>query len=78
MPNKNYSANTGKEMRIICRLSNARTGTTEIYTEAVYTKIDGVWGYLCVDGLTVKFFWDSEGQIFCDHLTHFIVSYQIT
>lgn len=62
---------------IVCRLYNSRTGKTEVYKEAVYTKLDGICGYICVDGLTVKFFWDYEGQVCCDHLTYFTVHYTL-
>lgn len=65
--------------RVVCRLYNSRNGDTEIYKEAVYTKLDGIYGYICVDGLTVKFFWVNADncQVCCDHLTHFTVHYTL-
>jgi hypothetical protein len=63
---------------VVCRLLNTRNNETDIYTGAVYTNIDGVYGYLCVDGLQAKFFWDNEGPVCCDHLLFFIVSYEIS
>lgn len=71
------SSSHNAKPHVVCRLYNSRTGDTEIYKEAVYTKLDGVYGYVCVDGLTVKFFWDNEGQVCCDHLTHFTVHYTL-
>jgi hypothetical protein len=78
MSNRKTKAPNDAKPNVVCRLSNTRTGTTEVYREAVYTKLDGMYGYICVDGLTVKFFWDNEGQVCYDHLTHYIVSYEIS
>lgn len=72
------SSQTIAKPNVACRLSNTRTGTTEIYKEATYTKIDGIYGYVCVDGLTVKFFYEGSGQVCCDQLMHFIVSYELS
>jgi len=60
---------------VVCRLSNTRTGETEVYKEATYTKIDGVYGYICVDGFKVKFFYEYNGQVCCDHFHWLIVTY---
>jgi hypothetical protein len=78
MPNEFEKENPADEKpRVVCRLYNSRTGETEVYKEAVYTKLDGIYGYICVDGLTVKFFWNNEGQVCCDHLTYFTVHYTL-
>ena len=72
------SSQTIAKPNVVCRLSNTRTGETEIYKGATYTKLDGVYGYVCVDGITVKFFYEYEGQVCCDQLMQFIVIYGLS
>lgn len=58
-----------------CNLFNKKNGTTEIYNGAVYTKLDGTYGYLCVEGFKVLFFWYDGNTVCCEELDYFIVSY---
>jgi len=62
--------------KTICKITNTQTGVSEIYEKATYTKLNGVYGYICVDGFDVRFFWDNEGQIVMDLLNYFKVSFE--
>lgn len=61
---------------VVCRLFNDRNGTTELYKGAVYTKLDGMYGYLCVEGFKVLFFWFDGNTVCCDELDYFRVCYE--
>lgn len=62
--------------KIICRLYNKQNQTTEIYKGYVYTNIDGIFGYICVEGFKVLFFWCDGSTVCCDELDRFKVSYE--
>lgn len=68
--------NREDDKKIICRLFNERNGTTELYKGPVYTKLDGLYGYLCVENFKVLFFWHDENDIYCDELDYFKVLYE--
>ncbi len=61
-----------------CYIHNSRTGETSLYKEAIYTKIDGVYGYICVDVFIVKFLYQTDGQMQCDHLAYYTVKYTLS
>ena len=61
---------------VVCRLFNDRNGTTDLYKGAVYTKLDGTYGYLCVEGFKVLFFWCEGACVCCDELDYFRVCYE--
>jgi hypothetical protein len=41
------------------------------YTTPIYTKLDGMYGYICVSGYKVFFFWNDvqSGNVSCDDVT---------
>jgi len=55
-------------------LINTKTGEKKQYAEAEYTKIDGVYGYLCIDGDNVKFFYSDHRGIVMDVLDNYKIS----
>lgn len=52
-------------------LLNKDNGEKIEYTGCFYTKVDGVYGYLCVDFDKVLFFYESNGSISSDPLTNY-------
>lgn len=56
-------------MGLQCKLYDKRADKWHDYTEAFYTKLDGTYGYICIDLLTVKFFWYYNGQVNWDDVT---------
>lgn len=57
------------------KITNTRNGESEMYKEAFYTKFDGIYGFICVDGCDVKFFYVSNGEICMDILFYFKIEY---
>jgi len=56
------------------QLKNKNTGDIDIYTMPTYTKLNGVYGYICVDvDLVVRFFYEHDG-VAMDTLDYFEVS----
>lgn len=56
-------------LKIEYRLTNKTTRESFVYREATYTKLDSMYGYLCMDGMDVKFFWAFDGGICCDDIS---------
>ncbi len=56
---------------VICRLFDKMANEWINYTGATYTKLSGMYGYLSVDVMTVKFFWYNEDSqcVSCDDIT---------
>lgn len=66
-------------MEYKCIIKDCNRGEEFGYTGAIYTKLDGIYGYLCVDLMKVKFFWVNENStVCCDDLSdRFKVTYII-
>lgn len=62
---------------INCYLLDKNTNEKQLYTEATYTKINGMYGYVCVDGLKALFFYEFNGSVCKDELTNVEVTYEI-
>lgn len=63
-------------MNLKCRVFDKNNQTWFDYTGATYTKLFSVYGYLCVDLNTVKFFWVDGDRVCVDDITdRFIVEY---
>ena len=46
------------------------------YTAPIYTKLHGIYGYLCVSGYKVYFFWNNGNNECCDDVSeNFRVEY---
>lgn len=61
---------------VVCRLNNKNNGATEVYRGAVYTKLNGMYGYLSVEGFKVLFFWYNGSTVCCDELDNYSVTYE--
>lgn len=64
-----------------CRLRDKNDNKWIEYTTPIYTKIDGVYGYISVSMLTVNFFWvdfDYHGIHFDDMTDKFEIEYIIS
>jgi hypothetical protein len=60
-------------------LHHKHTGETQVYEKATYTKINGTYGWLCVDEMKVKFFWADNQSVHCDELSDiFTVKIELT
>lgn len=53
-----------------CRLRQLSNNELIDYNGAFYTKVDGLYGYLCVDIDTVKFFYTQNERACCDIVTY--------
>jgi len=63
---------------LTCRIKDKNDNQWIDYTKAIYTKLDGMYGWLCVDLMTVKFFWVWEGDAKCDDVSdRFEVEYKL-
>ncbi len=63
-------------MKLKCRLFDKNTNEWIDYKGATYTKLDGMYGYLSVDLMSVKFFWNCEGRVYLDDITErFTIEY---
>jgi len=58
-------------------IKNNITGNKFEYKEPIYKKIDGIYGYLCVSGYKVYFFWSmlNESEIHFDLLDYEVKNY---
>lgn len=54
-------------------IENKLNGVVEHYSGATYTKFNGMYGYLCVEGDRVLFFWSNDNRVCMDELDNFIV-----
>lgn len=69
--------------KITCYLTEKKTGDKYPYAEPIYTKLDGMWGYLCVSVMNVHFIWtnylhDGQTDVCCDDVSEdFSVDYLI-
>ena len=69
------------QVAVICRLFDKMSNEWINYTGANYTKINGVYGYLSIDVMSVKFFWyceDSQSIYFDDITDRFTIEYVFT
>jgi hypothetical protein len=79
MTKKNKTKDNNKAMQydsVVCRLNNKNNGATEVYRGAVYTKLNGMYGYLSVEGFKVLFFWYNGSTVCCDELDNYSVTYE--
>ena|ERR1035437_3380053 len=62
--------------KTICKITNTHTGISDVYTAATYVNLNDVYGYICVDGSKVKFFWEHKGKVIMDTLDYFKISFE--
>lgn len=55
----------------ICRLYDLMSGTNEYveYVEPIYTKLNGMYGYLSVSSFNVYFIWPDEQHVCFDNVS---------
>lgn len=78
----NFDENAHLGISIVsCRLFdlNAMCPTDfHTYIKPIYTKLHGIYGYLCVTGHKVYFFWNNEDRTECDDVSeYFRVDYVV-
>ena len=61
-----------------CFITNSANGDRSQYLHPTYTKINSVYGFLCVDSVsnTVNFFYDYNGVVSRDELSNLKVTYE--
>jgi hypothetical protein len=61
-----------------CFITNPDNGEKQEYICPTYTKLNSVYGYICVDAVsnTVYFFYEYEGRVQSDKMENFEVSYE--
>jgi hypothetical protein len=77
MPNE-VTNTTACQTAITCRLFDKMANQWINYTGATYTWLDGMYGCLSVDVMTVKFFWynrDAQHVSFDDVTDRFKIEY---
>jgi len=71
----NFDENAHLGISIVsCRLFDLMALEPKIYhkyTTPIYTKLDGMYGYISVSGYKVFFFWNNEqsGNVSCDDVS---------
>lgn len=68
-------------IKIKCRLFDKMTNEWHDYKESIYTKLDGIYGYICIDVMSVKFFWydeTSKNVCFDDVTERFHIEYSLS
>jgi len=66
---------------VICRLFDNMEHEWVEYKEPVYTKLDGMYGYLSVSKMSVYFFWfnHDSNNVCCDNISdRFKVEYVVS
>lgn len=66
---------------VSCRLYDLMSinpDSFHIYTEPIYTKLNSMYGYISVSGEKVFFFWNNDGEMCFDDISHmFKVEYVV-
>ena len=61
---------------MVCYVYNKNTKEKVRYIQATYTNINNRFGYVCLDGDVVRFFYECGGNVCCDELKDYSVIYE--
>lgn len=67
-----------KKKILVCKLRDLNSNDYIKYNQPIYTKMNGVYGYIVVSGFKVHFIWKDDTTMSCDDISEkFNVKYEL-